>query len=165
MSLNILASGSELELQPGENVLSSGNTADLELRIPATMAGPKRTDYAKGRLWATNQRVIFVGDQPLASGSGSAPIASLVIPYPVLVSSKFNLPLLSANNITLSFLPDPLVTETNLPSPGRGASLEAKLVVGEGAGHGVWKVIEGERARWEADRRRGEEEALPVYEA
>lgn len=38
--------------------------------------------------------------------------------------------------------------------------MEAKLVVGEGAGHGVWKVIEGERARWEADRRRGEEEAL-----
>ena len=69
-----------------------GNTADLELRIPATMAGPKRTDYAKGRLWATNQRVgtvvnctdakvIFIGDQPVASGSGSAPIASLVIPF------------------------------------------------------------------------------------
>lgn len=78
----------------------------------------------------------------------------------ILLSSKFNLPLLGANHILLSFLPDPLATEASLPSPGRGASLEAKLVVGEGAGHGTWKIIEGERQRSEAMRRQGEEEQL-----
>lgn len=105
--------------------------------------------------------MVFIGD------SGS--VTSLIIPYvsrrrstltqPVLLSSKFNLPLLSANNIALSFLPDPLERET-LPSPGRGASLEAKLIVGDGSAHAVWKIIEGERSRWEEHRRRGEEEEL-----
>jgi hypothetical protein len=49
---------------------------------------------------------------------------------------------------------------SNLPTPGRGGKLEVKLLVGEGAGHGVWKRIEGERGRWEETRRREGEEAL-----
>lgn len=60
----------------------------------------------------------------------------------------------------LSFLPDPNRQPPTLPSPGRGASLEAKFTVGEGAAHAVWKRVEGERARVEAARNRGEEEAL-----
>jgi hypothetical protein len=60
----------------------------------------------------------------------------------------------------LSFLPDPLASEATLPNPGRGSNLEAKLVVAHGAAHGTFKIIEGERARFEADRRRGEEEQL-----
>jgi hypothetical protein len=35
-----------------------------------------------------------------------------------------------------------------LPEPGRGGKIEAKVIVGEGAGHGIWKMIEGERERW-----------------
>jgi hypothetical protein len=82
-------------------------------------------------------------------------------PQTILLSTKFNLPLLSPNNITLQFLPDPLAPPpATLPNPGRGSALEAKLVVGEGAAHAVYKVIEGERAGAEARRRRGEEEDL-----
>jgi hypothetical protein len=41
----------------GESLLASGNTADIELRIPATMDGPKRVESAKGQLWLTDLRV------------------------------------------------------------------------------------------------------------
>lgn len=44
-------------LRSGESLLTSGNTADIELRIPATMDGPKRADSAKGQLWLTDHRV------------------------------------------------------------------------------------------------------------
>lgn len=54
------------------------------------------------------------------------------------------------------FLPDPNDPESGLPSPGRGAHLEVKVVIGEGAGHGVWKRIEGERQSAEARRKEGE---------
>jgi len=63
-----------------------------------------------------------------------------------LNSAKFNLPLFSPNNILLSFQPDP--SSQSLPEPGRGGKIEAKVIVGEGAGHGIWKMIEGERERW-----------------
>jgi hypothetical protein len=63
-----------------------------------------------------------------------------------LNSAKFNLPLFSPNNILLSFQPDP--NSQSLPEPGRGGKIEAKIIVGEGAGHGIWKMIEGERERW-----------------
>jgi hypothetical protein len=42
-----------------------------------------------------------------------------------------------------------------LPEPGRGGKIEAKIIVGEGAGHGIWKMIEGERERW-LERKREE---------
>jgi hypothetical protein len=33
--------------------------ADLELRVPATISGPKRTETAKGRIWVTDHRVFI----------------------------------------------------------------------------------------------------------
>jgi hypothetical protein len=76
----------------------------------------------------------------------------------VLLSSSFNLPTFSPNNILINFLPDPSHSQPNLPSPGRGGKLEVKVVVGEGAGHAVWKRIEGGRNR--AEERRNQEEIL-----
>ncbi|GFZ45002.1 hypothetical protein JCM24511_02728 [Saitozyma sp. JCM 24511] len=177
MSRNTLSLGprGSPPLQPGESPLTSGNTADIELRIPATMDGPKRVESAKGQLWLTDHRIIFVADSGGAgssSSSAAAPpsydasegIRSLVIPYSVLISSTFHLPTFSPNHLLLSFLPDLLSpAPSNLPTLGRGGKLEVKLLVGEGAGHGVWKRIEGERGRWEESRRREGEEALPVY--
>lgn len=63
-----------------------------------------------------------------------------------LASAKYNLPLFSPNNILLSFQPDP--NSQSLPEPGRGGKIEAKLIIGEGASHGIWKMIEAERERW-----------------
>ena len=31
--------------------------------------------------------------------------------------------------------------------------MEAQVIVGQGAGHGIWKMIEGERERWVGIRR------------
>lgn len=42
---------------PEENLLGPAQTADLELRIPATIQGPKRIENAKGLLWVTDRRV------------------------------------------------------------------------------------------------------------
>ncbi|RSH90948.1 hypothetical protein EHS25_010124 [Saitozyma podzolica] len=182
MSRNTLSLGprGSPPLQPGESLLASGNTADIELRIPATMDGPKRVESAKGQLWLTDLRIIFVADSGGAGSSSSssssaaaaAPpsydasegIRSLVIPYSVLISSTFHLPTFSPNHLLLSFLPDLSPSApSNLPTLGRGGKLEVKLLIGEGAGHEVWKRIEGERGRWEDIRRREGEEALPVY--
>jgi hypothetical protein len=74
-----------------------------------------------------------------------------------MLSATFHLPTFTPNNILLHFGPDPSLPleQTGLPDPGRGGKIEAKLVIGEGAGHGVWKRIEGERSRW-AEKRKEE---------
>ena len=89
-----------------------------------------------------------------------------------VLTSTFHLPTFSPNQILITFLPSPSPpssTSTSsadvevLPHPGRGAHLEIKLVVGDGAGHGVWKHVEGQRVRWEEMRLEGEQ--LPAYGA
>ncbi|KAK8858757.1 hypothetical protein IAR55_002986 [Kwoniella newhampshirensis] len=177
MSINTvrLGPGNVLPSKDGEDVLTPGYTADLELRIPATIRGPKRTENAKGRIWVTDHRVIFIADTldtpGTSSSAANAPseppsydappvLSSLEIPYASLKIATYNLPTFSANNVLITFVPVP--GDTSLPDPGRGQTIEAKVVVGEGAGHGVWKRIEGERMR--AEERRKEEDVLPAYE-
>ncbi|WVR06498.1 hypothetical protein IAU60_003529 [Kwoniella sp. DSM 27419] len=183
MSINTVTLGRDqtLHLQPGEEVLTPGHQADIDLRIPATMQGPKRTEKAKGTLWVTDKRVIFVADSIDTPGTSSraaaapteppgydsAPaLTSIEVPHTTLKSATYNLPLLSPNNILLSFSPSPPNPSqgphiTSLPDPGRGQSLELKLIVGGGMGHAVWKRIEGERTR--AEEKRKEEDVLPAY--
>lgn len=153
------------QLLQGENLLTEGNTATLTLHIPSTIQGPKRTESAKGRLWVTDRRVVFVTDSLNAPGSSSndgppgydAPptLNSLEIGHTLVRSCTYNLPTFSANHIRMSFLPSP--SSNSLPDPGTGQVLEAKIIVGEGAGHAVWKIIEGERSRAE-ERGRDEED-------
>ena len=76
----------------------------------------------------------------------------------MLLATKFELPIFSANYILLNFLPDPTEADNGLPSPGRGAHLELKVCINDGQGHGVWKRIEGERCRLE--ERRADDEML-----
>lgn len=67
--------------------------------------------------------------------------------------------------MVLHFKPDPTLPldPTGLPEPGRGGKIEAKVIVGEGAGHGLWKAIEAERERWSQKQR--EENTLRAFEA
>ncbi|WVQ96502.1 hypothetical protein IAU59_003607 [Kwoniella sp. CBS 9459] len=183
MSVNTihLGPGQTLPLQHGEDVLTSGHTAEIELKIPATISGPKRTEKAKGLIWVTDHRVIFVADTldtPSTSASAAAApseppsydappvLRSLEIPYYALKAATYNLPTFSANHLILLFNPAPSSSHNSgsaLPDPGRGQNLELKIWVGEGAGHAVWKRIEGERSRF-ADRVAvGITEQLPAY--
>jgi len=166
MSVNTLdCEGDSFRLLPGENILTEGNTADIELRVPPTVQGPKRKEAARGRLWVTDQRVVFMADPSPASSSRAydAPpeLSSIVVPYPSILSTTFELPILSQNYILISFLPAEPVEASGLPPVGRGGKIELKVAVGEGAGHGIWKRIEGERMM--AEERSTEEEALPAY--
>ncbi|OCF46028.1 hypothetical protein I317_00116 [Kwoniella heveanensis CBS 569] len=184
MSVNTvhLGPGQTLPLQHGEDVLTPGHTAEIELKIPATIAGPKRSERAKGMIWVTDHRVIFVFDTidtPSTSASAAAApseppsydappvLRSLEIPYTSLNLATYNLPTFSANHLILLFVPDPSSSAINaasaLPDPGRGQNLELKVWVGEGAGHAVWKRIEGERSRVAERAARGVDEELPAY--
>ncbi|KJD99684.1 hypothetical protein I311_06728 [Cryptococcus gattii NT-10] len=172
MSVNTvqLTGRSTPQLLQQENLLTEGNTASLTLNIPPTIQGPKRTENAQGRLWVTDRRVIFVADGlsvPGSSSNGGPPgydapptLNSLEIGHTLLRSCTYNLPTFSANHILITFLPSP--SSNSLPDPGRCQVLEAKIIVGEGAGHGIWKRIEGERSR--AEERGREEEDLPAYD-
>lgn len=62
----------------------------------------------------------------------------------------------SQNYIAITFLPDPLDPNNNFPQLGRGSDITGTIWVGDGAGHGVWKRIEGERQLAEARRNAGE---------
>jgi len=42
-----------------EQLLTGPHPADIELRIPATISGPKRTETARGSLYVTDKRVSF----------------------------------------------------------------------------------------------------------
>ncbi|WVQ73400.1 hypothetical protein IAR50_002972 [Cryptococcus sp. DSM 104548] len=178
MSLNTVQLGPSDSplLFPGEELLTPGNTATITLSIPPTRQGPKRTDNAQGRFWVTDHRVIFIANSLNTPGSSAAAAAASIAPpeydappalnsleigYTFLRSCTYNLPTFSANHLLINFLPSPL---SSLPDPGRGQGLELKVIVGEGAGHGVWKRIEGERSRAEERGREGENEDLPAYE-
>ncbi|KAL7423049.1 hypothetical protein Q5752_002348 [Cryptotrichosporon argae] len=163
MSLNTHPQASQPILLQSERLLTPGYTADLELRVPATIDGPRRTETARGRVWVTDHRIVFLAETALSSSYDAPPtLTSLIIPYSCLRSNTFNLPLFGANNLSLAFVPDRSPgSEPHLPEPGRGGAIEAKLIVGEGAGHGVWKRVEGEREAWAARKR--EAEQLPAY--
>lgn len=49
-------------------MLTPAHTADVELRIPATIQGPKRSESAKGLFWVTDQRVscLFIPFEQIA---------------------------------------------------------------------------------------------------
>ncbi|WRT67976.1 uncharacterized protein IL334_004950 [Kwoniella shivajii] len=161
-------------LQHGENFLTPGHTAEVELKVPATIQGPKRTENAKGNIWVTDKRVLFVADTldtPGTSASAAnvpsnppdydAPpsLSSLEIPYISMRSATYNLPTFSANHLLLTFIP----SSSSLPDPGTGQYIELKIWIGEGAGHAIWKRIEGERIRAAERQNHSEEEDLPAY--
>ncbi|WWC62794.1 uncharacterized protein I303_105391 [Kwoniella dejecticola CBS 10117] len=179
MSINSVHLGSNhtLPLKASEEVLTAGHTADVELKVPATIQGPKRTETAKGRIWVTDQRVIFVADSidlpgpssrtsntPNPPGYDAPPVlSSIEIPYSALRSATYNLPTFSANHLLLNFVPSPNNGNNGnsaLPDPGIGQFIELKIWVGEGAGHALWKRIEGERNRQEERARTRDEEVL-----
>ena len=41
----------------GETLCAGPYTADLMLKVPASLNGPKRTENAAGRIWVTDHRV------------------------------------------------------------------------------------------------------------
>jgi len=58
MAANTIRTGSNgFPIHRGENLLTPGYLTELELRIPPTTEGPKRTDIAHGRIWLTDERV------------------------------------------------------------------------------------------------------------
>ncbi|WVN90557.1 uncharacterized protein L203_105796 [Cryptococcus depauperatus CBS 7841] len=177
MSLNTIQLGSNgiPSLLPNEELLTQGNSAQITLSIPPSLQGPKRTVDAKGNIWVTDQRVVFITDSLKAAGptdvgsSTDGPpgydaqhsLNSVEIGYSVLRSCTYNLPTFSANHILLTFIPSPY--SSSLPQISSSQHIELKAVIGEGAGHGVWKRIEGERGRAE-ERVNAARDELPAYE-
>ncbi|KAK1925761.1 hypothetical protein DB88DRAFT_524065 [Papiliotrema laurentii] len=175
MSLNNIypTASDSFDLLPEEKVLTGPHDSELEICVPPTLQGPKQKARSKGRLWVTDQRVVFLENNLSVPNPGSSrqppeyeatlSLRSLAIPYTVLIYSGFELPVFSQNYIAITFLPDPLDPNNNFPQLGRGSDITGTIWVGDGAGHGVWKRIEGERQLAEARRNAGE--MLPAYEA
>lgn len=58
MSAGSIPAGAEsFPFLRGEKLLTPGYYTDLELHVPASMEGPKRTENAQGRVWLTDHRV------------------------------------------------------------------------------------------------------------
>lgn len=58
MSANTVPAGSNgAPIHRGEHLLTPGYASSCELRVPATMEGPKRSDRSVGAVWLTDQRV------------------------------------------------------------------------------------------------------------
>jgi len=55
-----------------------------------------------GRLWLTDQRLIFVSD-----GASKAPLQSLSVPLPSLLSTKFEQPYFGSNYLEVEIRPSP----------------------------------------------------------
>ncbi|WWC70959.1 uncharacterized protein I206_104911 [Kwoniella pini CBS 10737] len=174
MSINSikLGQGQNIPLKLGEELLTPGNTVEVELKVPATIQGPKRIETAKGKIWITDQRVIFIANsidnpgpstitssQPNPPKYDSPPIlSSIEIPYLVMKFVNYNLPTFSANHILIKFIP--IENNNSLPNPGIGQFIELKLWIGEGLGHSIWKRIEGEKNKQEEKFKNLQEETL-----
>lgn len=55
--LQPLTTETRAPIHRGEKLLTPGYGTDIELKIPATIQGPKRTERSWGRIWLTDQRV------------------------------------------------------------------------------------------------------------
>ncbi|KAL1413153.1 hypothetical protein Q8F55_000902 [Vanrija albida] len=168
MSVNTEEHGKQsFALRRGETLLTPGYAVELEVRVPASLEGPKRVEAAGGLIWITSERFVVIAQTPASESQmrmsyPRAPtLSSLDVPFATIKSNEFAVPLFSANHLLVSFVPDPAVAQPGLPHPGRGGAITAKLVVGDGVAHAVWKRIEAERAAWEERRRN--EDALPLY--
>ncbi|KZT60800.1 hypothetical protein CALCODRAFT_448280 [Calocera cornea HHB12733] len=114
--------------------------------------GQPRKMLASGRVWVSDQRVIFV-PQP----AKDAPYASLSLPLPAILSTSFQQPIFGSNHIVLSLA----------PTPGGGLTQGTKAEVrfrDRGAFEFV-KVLEAARERAVHKERERGDEGLPVYEA
>ncbi|BEI86218.1 hypothetical protein CcaverHIS002_0605050 [Cutaneotrichosporon cavernicola] len=153
----------------GEKLLTPGYATDIELTIPATIEGPKRTEKSWGRIWLTDQRIIFIavkrpGGEDLNAPhrvAGAPGLHSLIIPYDTIKDTSFHLPIFSANHQLIQFIPDLAHPAPNLPNPGSNSALVCKLLLAEGLGHNMYKRIEKERETWLKRLRDGE--TLPAY--
>ncbi|GMK57314.1 hypothetical protein CspeluHIS016_0401480 [Cutaneotrichosporon spelunceum] len=170
MAANTIAWGeTRAPIHVGEKLLTPGYATDLKLTIPATIEGPKRTETSWGRIWLTDQRIIFIahkapGEEDLNAGHhvGRAPeLHSLIIPYDTIKETSFHLPIFSTNHQLIQFLPDPTHPTPGLPNPGSNSALVCKLLLADGLGHSMYKRIEKEREAWLKRLREGE--TLPAY--
>lgn len=67
MSRNSVPVGAErTPIHLGEHLLTPGYGAEIHLKIPATIEGPKSSHTARGRLWLTDQRVGVSAEHCLA---------------------------------------------------------------------------------------------------
>ncbi|KZP00263.1 hypothetical protein CALVIDRAFT_533909 [Calocera viscosa TUFC12733] len=114
--------------------------------------GNARKMLAQGRVWVSDQRVIFV-----PTPSKDTPYKSLSLPLPSILSTSFQQPIFGSNHIVL----------TLSPTPGGGLTQGTKAEVrfrDRGAFEFV-KVLEAARERAVHKERERGEEGLPVYEA
>lgn len=73
MARNTIPEGAErTPIHLGEHLLTPGYGAEIQLKIPATIEGPKSSHTSRGRLWLTDERV------------SSAVAASVGVPSPRL---------------------------------------------------------------------------------
>ncbi|KAI0080774.1 hypothetical protein K474DRAFT_95913 [Panus rudis PR-1116 ss-1] len=80
---------------------------ELSLTVPN---GPSNSGGSKklkevGRLWLTDQRIVFVAD--LAKGSAKPSFESLSVPLTSLISTRFEQPFLGANFLAVDIKPVP----------------------------------------------------------
>lgn len=62
--------------------------------------------------------------------------------------TDFKLPVFASNHLNIHFNRDPTHRCPHLPDTGLEQDLVAKLTIGNGLGHRLWKRIEKERAAW-----------------
>lgn len=206
MARNSIPEGAErTPIHIGEHLLTPGYGAEIQLKIPATIEGPKSSHTSRGRVWLTDQRVSVAAGtvshncsalylcgvsrymsrqgvrrrmlQAHSRSFSSATSPEMMTTFLVSTTTRnstrsssptyvsiyrqtdltlqstirdnaFNVPLFSANNILISFVPDVTHRCPNLPDPGIGQYLTCKMLVDNGFGHNLWKRIEKERAAW-----------------
>jgi hypothetical protein len=62
MAANTIKAGANgFPIHRGEHLLTPGYHTELELKIPPTTEGPKRSEWAVGRVWLTDERVSVDG--------------------------------------------------------------------------------------------------------
>lgn len=74
MARNSIPEGAErTPIHLGEHLLTPGYGAEIQLKIPATIEGPKSSHTSRGRLWLTDERVSSVGPRLTSHRFGSMP--------------------------------------------------------------------------------------------
>ncbi|CAL1700080.1 unnamed protein product [Somion occarium] len=140
--------------------------AELSLTIPdappsrsSTSGGSGGAKKLKevGRLWLTDQRLIFIADLP--KGSAKPSFESISIPLTALLSTKFEQPFLGANYLGLEIRP--------VPEGGLTDGTKAEIRLKD---KGIFEFASSldktrERAIYMKRQQVEEEDSLPTYTA
>ncbi|GAA96116.1 uncharacterized protein L969DRAFT_100633 [Mixia osmundae IAM 14324] len=143
---------------PGESFVISLDSIDVSIQAASadrTVAAPESREMrARGRLWLSPRRVVFVASS--GNASTSSELRSFSVPLTKLHDMRYVQPYFSANRMDACVVP--------VPGGGLSTPQLLKIIFSGSPGFKFYELLQDAKSRASAGNSNAEGEALPLYE-